>query len=363
MAAERDARILIVDDEPQVLRMLSRLLGSAGYDCTTATSAHEVRELLAHREFELLLADVNMPVESGLELVEDVLREHPGTAAVMVTGVDDPEVANVALRFGAYGYVIKPFTPNEVLIAVANGLRRRALEIESAAHRHALRNLVRARTEALERSAQQLSLNREEAVQRLSRVMEYRDEETGGHTDRMSRYAALLAHRLGLDPESIRLASPMHDVGKVAIPDSILLKPGPLTPDERLAMERHTEIGHEILSGSSSALLELAATIALTHHERYDGTGYPRGLAGAAIPIEGQLTAVADVFDALTSDRPYRDAFGLDQAMRIMREGRGRHFAPHLVDVFLESVDEMMAIRRSPMAAAATNGRIATAAG
>jgi putative two-component system response regulator len=176
--------------------------------------------------------------------------------------------------------------------------------------------------------------------------VEYRDEVTPGHIDRMSRYAALLSRRLGLDSESIRLASPMHDVGKVAIPDGILLKAETLTPAERSEMERHTEIGREILSGSGSALIELGATIAWTHHERFDGTGYPRGLEGDEIPIEGQVAALADVFDSLTCERPYRAALSLEDAVEAMRAERGRHFAPHLLDLFLDPIDELMSINR-----------------
>jgi PAS domain S-box-containing protein len=198
---------------------------------------------------------------------------------------------------------------------------------------------LRASEKRFREMAKQLKLTREETVRRLSRAIEYRDQETGGHTDRMSRYAALLASRLGLDDESIRLASSMHDVGKVALSDSILLKPGKLTPAERQEMEGHAAIGREILAGSGSTLLELAATIAWTHHEKIDGTGYPRGLAGEEIPIEGQIAAIADVFDALTSDRPYRPAFSSDEAMQMMREERGTHFNPHLLDVFLDTIE------------------------
>jgi putative two-component system response regulator len=295
---------------------------------------------------------MNMPGESGLGLANHVLADHPTTAVVMVTGLDDSALAQQALDSGAYGYVIKPFTPNELVIAVANALRRRTLEIENKAHRETLQQLVRVRTDALERSADQLRLSREETVRRLAQAVEYRDHETGGHTDRMSRYATVLADHVGLDPESMRLASSMHDVGKVGLPDSILLKPGPLTDDERREMQRHPEIGFAILGGSGSGLLELAATIALTHHERYDGGGYPRGLSGDDIPIEGQITAIADVFDALTSDRPYRAAFSVEEATEMMTRERGVHFNPDLLDAFLARLDEVVAIRQAYLAPA-----------
>jgi putative two-component system response regulator len=264
---------------------------------------------------------------------------------VMVTGDDDPEVADRAITLGTYGYIIKPITKTDVLIAARGALQRRKLMIENRAQRDMLEQIVNTRTAALERSTTRLKLSREETVRRLSRAVEYRDEETGGHTERMSRYAALLAGKLGLDDESIRIASPMHDVGKVALPDHLLLRTGALSPDERVEMERHTTIGFQILSGSGSALLELGASIALTHHEKWDGTGYPRRLAGPQIPMEGQVAAVADVFDALTSDRPYRKAFPLDEAVQIMKNERGRQFDPRLIDLFFENLDQVAEIR------------------
>lgn len=338
-------RILVIEDDPQELKLLVHLLDQAGYRCSVAADAGGARRRVAEERFDLVLADVNLPGESGLHVVQHVLAEYPGTAAVMVTGIDDPALANTAIEIGTYGYIMKPFTANELLIGVKNALSRRKLEIENNAQRETLEEIVRARTAALERSAKRLKLSREETVRRLSRAVEYRDEETGGHTERMSAYCAMLAGKLGLDVESIRIASPMHDVGKVALPDHILLRPGALTPDERREMERHTLIGHQILSGSGSALLELGATIALTHHEKWDGSGYPRRLAGNAIPLEGQVAAVADVFDALTSDRPYRRAFPIEQAVEILRSERGRHFDPRLVDLFLENVDELSELR------------------
>jgi PAS domain S-box-containing protein len=195
---------------------------------------------------------------------------------------------------------------------------------------------------------EELRRSREETIHRLARAAEFRNQETGQHVDRVSRYCWLVAERLGLDEghsELLRLASPLHDIGKIAIPDRILLKPGPLTPEERTEMEKHASLGYGMLADSSHELLRLAALVALTHHERFDGTGYPLGLAGEEIPLEGRITAVADVFDALTSDRVYRAALGLDETIRIMREGRGTHFDPTVLDAFLESLPAIMSIR------------------
>jgi putative two-component system response regulator len=197
------------------------------------------------------------------------------------------------------------------------------------------------------RAALQATL--EETIRRLSRAMEIREAEAWGHIERIGETSALLARKVGLPEdrvELIRLASPMHDVGKIAIDDGILLKRGALTPEERTEMQRHAEIGHQILAGSGSELLELAATIAWTHHERWDGSGYPRGLNGEQIPIEGRIVAVADIFDALTHDRIYRPAITAPEALEVLREGRGRHFDPDVVDAFLRDLGAVIGIDR-----------------
>jgi PAS domain S-box-containing protein len=194
-----------------------------------------------------------------------------------------------------------------------------------------------------------LRRSREETIRRLSHAAELRDDDTGAHIERVSRYCELIAERLGFDPEfceQLRIASPMHDVGKIGIADAILLKPGPFDADERAEMERHAEIGHRILAGSAADLLDLAATIAWTHHERFDGSGYPRGLEGEEIPLEGRIAAVADVFDALTSNRVYRPALPYAEAVALMRAERGSHFDPRILDAFLEADREIRAIMR-----------------
>jgi putative two-component system response regulator len=260
-----------------------------------------------------------MPSTSGLSLVRTLHALHPDVAAVMVTGHDDPDVADAALDGGAYGYVIKPFESNELLIAVAGALKRRSLAIENRAQRDRLEELVRLRTVELDRS-------RAETVERLARAVESRDPDTGMHLERMSGLVCRLARMLGwgeTEAETLRLASALHDVGKVGIPDEVLLKSGPLTPDERILIEAHASIGHGILAGANSELLQLADVVAWTHHERFDGSGYPRGLAGEEIPIAGRIAAVADVFDALTSDRPYRGALSEGDALAIIHADRG----------------------------------------
>lgn len=202
-----------------------------------------------------------------------------------------------------------------------------------------LEDAIDSRTSELKRALSELEIAQAETVQRLSMAVEFRDEDTGAHIERIGRFSVLLAEHIGMDAEfceRLRHAAPLHDVGKVAIPDAILLKPGPLTPEERAIVETHAEEGHRLVRGSSSSILDMAATIALSHQEKWDGSGYPRGLKGEKIPIEGRIVAVADVFDALTSDRVYRKAFSVEEAVQMMREQRGRHFDPVLLDGFME---------------------------
>ena len=347
------ARILVVDDEVPVRRLLARLLEQNGYSCGTAGDAREAVAALDAEPFDLLLTDI-MPGESGLDLIRQASERYPSLATVMVTGLDDRELANAALELGAYGYVIKPFESNEILISVTNALRRRALEIENRGHQKRLEQQIKERTTELwnairhlETTQENLRRSREETVKRLSMAAEFRDDETGRHIQRMSRYCALLAREMGADSERgelIRVASQMHDIGKLGIPDSILRKPGPLTPDERKVMERHCEIGWRILAESQSELLDIAAVIARTHHERLDGTGYPHGLSGDDIPFEGRVAAIADVFDALTTDRIYRSAMPLGRALEIMQEGRGTHFDAAALDGFFDALDQVIRI-------------------
>ena len=354
MNATNQPRILIVDDDETVRSMLTRMLGRNGYECASAENGAEARKALAGGQFDLALCDLNMPGESGLELVEHVAVAYPETATIMVTGADDSVIAEKALALGTYGYVIKPFYNNELLINIANALRRRGLELESRRHRTSLEAAVGERTaeleksvEALRRSEDEVRKSQKETIYRLSRAAEFRDGDTGQHIESMSHYCYLLAQRLDLGRrcELLYLASPLHDVGKVAIPDRILLKPGALDAEEREVMQTHAEIGHRMLAGSGTELLELAARIAWTHHEHFDGGGYPRGLAGDAISVEGRIAAVADVFDALTSDRIYRPAFTVEQAIKEMKSLRGTQFDPAILDVFLDSLDEVFEVK------------------
>ncbi len=349
--------LLIVDDDAALRRWEERVVRDQGYSCDSAGDASTVREQLQNGSYKLVLLDVNMPGESGIELLAHIRRAHPEVAVLMVTGEDSVELAMTAIEQGAYGYLIKPVGAGELLINVANALHRRRGELQNHRLMQRLQATVDERDSKLQEALQDLELSetkvwvsQAETIFRLARMVEFRDEETGQHLHRMSSYCEILARRIGYDEqrrELVRLSSQLHDVGKVAVPDSILLKRGKLTPEEFEVIKGHAETGFQMLSGSASEVVQMGALIARTHHEHWDGNGYPRGLAGEDIPLEGRIAAVADVFDALTSDRVYRSALPVKSATEMMRSERGSHFDPELLDQFLDGLPEIEAIRRA----------------
>lgn len=354
-APPKSARVLTTDDRPEMLRLVDRTLGDR-YACEFASSVAEARRKLDEGPFHLALCDIQMPEESGLVLVEEIAHDHPETAIVLITGIDDPRVAEKAFAMGAHGYLVKPFRSGQLLITATNALSQRKLEMAEQVRHAALLGSAEERSEALRhelieaqrKAIEDLRVSRQETVERLARAIEMHDVETGLHVNRIAAIAALLSETLGLDRSRallLRAAAPMHDVGKLGIRDEILLKEGPLTGAERAEMERHTTIGHRILAGSESNLLKMAAAIALTHHEHFDGNGYPRRLRGEEIPLGGRIVAVADVFDALLSDRSYRPAFSVDEAVGLIRGERESHFDPEVADALLDNLEEVIALR------------------
>jgi putative two-component system response regulator len=340
---ERTAtNILVVDDESYICRMVSRLLEKQGYACTVCESAAEAIKKIDSSAYELVVSDIMMPGMSGIELLARIKKTHPDMAFIMLTGIDDHETAIRTLDLGAFGYVIKPFEPNELIINVFNSLRRRELEMERNQYEDRLEREVRERTAEIRATQEQITL-------RLVTASGYRDEETGAHIRRMGEYAAILAQATGLKAEAveeIRLAAPMHDIGKIGVADAILKKPGKLTDKEFKQIKEHTTIGARILEGSQISLLNLAQDIALYHHEKWNGSGYPQGLREEAIPLCARIVAVCDVYDALVSDRVYRPALPEDKALAIMKEGRGNHFDPRILDLFLDQLPQIHAIRK-----------------
>jgi len=344
-----EARILVVDDEEPIRRSLVRVLDRAGYATATAASAAEARGLLTRDEFDLMLCDVTMPGESGFSLLAHAHQVRPELAVIMVTAVDSPEVTEPVARLGAYGYILKPFDTNLILINVVGALRQRADEIarrraelesqsEMESHMAELENLLGQLVEGDLAVVTPVEVT----VQRAAVVAEWRDPETAKHIQRIGRHSARLATLAGLLPvevENLRLASQLHDIGKVDVPASILLKSKLLTEEERIIMQGHTETGFKLLEGSASPVLNLAATVALSHHERFDGTGYPHRLAGEAIPLEGRIVAIADVFDALRSERPYKQAYSEKESLEVFRARRRAHLDPELLDLFITDLE------------------------
>lgn len=335
------AKILVVDDEPNICDLLSRWLTSEGYECTTALSGQAALDYLQSDEFHLVVSDIMMPGMSGVDLLTVIKPLFPDVAVIMVTAVDDRNTAILTLELGAYGYIIKPFDRNEILINVANALERRRLNLLGQEYERSLELEVEQRTK-------QVREREEEIIFRLLSATGQRDDETGGHVRRIGLYACEIAKKLGWksqDAEQIRLAAPMHDVGKIGIPDNILRKPGRYTPEEFEIMKQHTEIGARILDGSNVPLIQMAKDIALCHHERWDGSGYPKGLEKDQIPESARIVAVVDVYDALVHDRIYRPALTEEQAISLMMAGSGDHFGPEIFDCFRAMLPAIRQIR------------------
>jgi putative two-component system response regulator len=331
------SRILIVDDEETNVLLLERMLGLAGYTNVTSTcDSAQVASLCVEDSPDLLLLDLHMPEPDGFEVMRRLkpLIDVRWFPILVLTADITVEAKREALASGAKDFVTKPFDREEVLLRIRNLLETRLLQLELEKQNLMLEQRVYERTEDLNEA-------RIEALERLAVAAEYRDDATGEHTRRVGRTSALLAELLGLPQEQcelIRLAAPLHDVGKIGIPDSVLLKEGQLTPEEYELMTSHVNIGRFILSGSRSPLLQMAEEIAFTHHEWWDGSGYLSGLRGEEIPIAGRIVAIADVFDALTHERPYKHAWPVDEALAEIASLRGRQFDPLAVDAF-ETMD------------------------
>ncbi|MFO8156219.1 MAG: response regulator [Thiohalospira sp.] len=339
-----DACIFIVDDEPGNLKLLDKMLASQGY--RQRVLIQDPREVLpGYQETrpDLILLDINMPHLDGYQVMEQLnaLEDPLLPPIIILTAQHGQDYLLRALESGARDFVGKPFDRNELLMRVRNLLDAQLAHRLLHEQKDVLESMVRERTRALHETRLQV-------VQRLGRAAEYRDEETGNHVMRMSHICEHVARVIGWDEERCDLilnASPMHDIGKIGIPDVVLQKPGRFDPEERAIIETHAAIGADLLEGDDSELMTMAREIARTHHEKWDGNGYPDGLSGEAIPMAGRIAALADVFDALTSKRPYKTAWTVEAAAELIRENRGTHFDPELADVFLAELPEIVAIR------------------
>lgn len=338
-----DARLLVVDDDRFVRDLLARWLKDEGYACLTADGPAAARHCLERQAVDLVTLDIRMPGGSGLDLLEQIKERWADTAVLMLTAEGHTDSAIRALTAGACGYLRKPVDREEFRIQVRNGLERRRLVLDNRDYTHRLEEKVREQTLALRRA-------HEETICHLLKASLYRDEETGAHIKRTGWYSELLAGAIGWGSEQvdlIRLAAPMHDIGKIGIPDAILRKPGSLTSDEFAIMRTHAHIGATMLAGSESPMLRMAREIALCHHERWDGSGYPAALRGTVIPESARIVAIVDVYDALSHDRVYRPALPESDVLKTMRGGRGVHFDPFLFDAFMSLLPEMRAIAQT----------------
>lgn len=347
MISESDihsANILLVDDQIINLKLLEKMLRMAGFTSIfSTTDSREVHSLYFNNKIDLIMLDIRMPHMDGFEVMKQLQAAivDDYLPVLVITAEITHQTREQALESGAKDFVTKPFDQTEVLQRIRNMLEVRLLHKQIRLQNETLEQQVRERTKELEQS--QL-----EIIKRLGRAAEYKDNETGNHILRMSQFSYLLAKAAGLDEsrvENILLAAPMHDIGKIGIPDKILLKPGKLEPDEWATMQSHVTIGADLLDGTDVPLLVMAKNIALTHHEKWDGTGYPRGLAGETIPIEGRICAICDVFDALTSERPYKEEWPVEEAIAYIREQKGKHFDPHLVDLFENILNDVLSYR------------------
>jgi putative two-component system response regulator len=360
------AKVMIVDDEVFNIKVVQTHLSLAGYKhFITTTQPALVMAMIAKEMPDVILLDIMMPEISGLEILR-TLRATESLShipTIILTAAESEQIKMEALELGATDFLNKPVNLAELVVRVRNVLLVKA-------HQDHLKRNTRELADQVRRRTAELAASRLELIHCLARVAEYRDNETGRHVIRVGRYAGVIARQLGLEDQYVELlehAAPLHDMGKVGIPDAVLLKPGKLTPEEVVVMQKHssygkhafepmseeewqafkshTFLGEMIMDVQSSPLIAMASKIALTHHERWDGTGYPLGLAGEDIPLASRITAVADVFDALTSRRPYKPPFPLNRCFEIMQEGRGTQFDPQVIDAFMACRDAIVAIR------------------
>lgn len=326
-----DAGILVVDDEPMLRNMLESKLTKNGYRCSFAEDGRQAMEKLVLAPYDVVVTDIDMPVMDGIELAKIIKTRFTADVIVMTGQINSYQYDEI-INLGASDFVQKPFSPREMVLRIDRVLRERRLrQIARKAHEDLKESYV-------------------DSIHRLVMAAEFKDEDTGDHIIRIGEYCPFLAGKLGLPwefIETINYAAPMHDIGKIGIPDSILLKPGKLSDSEFETIKTHTRIGSRLLSRSKSKILQMAEEIALTHHEKFNGRGYPQQLQGTDIPIAGRIVAIADTFDAITSKRPYKEPYPFDVAYDLLKKERGAHFDPEVLDIFIDNYDKILEIRGS----------------
>lgn len=342
--------ILVVDDEERNLRLIEAMLLPMGYEIAIAQNGEEALQKVDECFPDVILLDIMMPLMDGYEVARRI-KKNPHTRiipVVMVTNLGDVKDRVKAIEAGADDFLSKPVEKVELKARVSSLVKVKAYNDHMRTYQEKLESEVNKRTDQLRVALKKIKQASHETIYRLCRAAEYKDDNTAGHIHRVSNYAALVAAKLGLrkkTTESILLAAPMHDIGKIGVPDHILQKPGKLTPDEWEIMKMHTLYGSKILEGSHVGYIRFAEVIALTHHEKWDGSGYPFGIKGDKIPLVGRIMAIADVFDALTSRRPYKKAFSVEKSFEIINQGRGTHFDPDIVDAFFSITGQILEVK------------------
>ena len=348
------SRILIVDDDPTVRDVIGTLLSEEGYDCTTADCAERGIDLVRGREFNLVLSDVKMPGRDGLWLLDRVRSEQPATAVVVLTAFGDTEAAVECLRRGAADYLLKPPRATDLVRAIERALAKQRLDVARQRYKDSLEKRVKEKTSELSRALREVESSYGNTLAALVAALDAREHETGDHSQRVVRYTLAIADRLGISAEDrphIARGALLHDIGKIGVPDAILLKPGKLTDDEWVEMRKHAQIGFNIVSAID--FLQKAGEVVLSHHERWSGGGYPRNLSGEQIPLGARIFAVADTLDAMTSDRPYRRGTTLANARKEIARCSGTQFDPHVVEAFLSIEDSTILSLSKPITATA----------
>ncbi len=344
--------VLFVDDDPEIRRFYEDAVADEGYEISTAPTAEDAARLVREKPPDTIILDLEMPGMGGVEFCRLLKagKETLSIPVVVVSGHGEREARLAALGAGADEFITKPVTAGELRLRIRNMLKLKAYTDRLAKEQEILDGMVRDRTKELQQTVQQLEKARLETIFRLSRAAEYKDEGTGAHIRRISFYCEILGRHLGFEEAELRVlthSAPLHDLGKIGIPDAILLKPGKLTEDEFEIMKTHTTLGAEILAGSDDPYLKAGSVIALNHHERWDGKGYPNGISGEDIPLHGRIVAVADVFDALTSKRPYKDPMPFEQAVSVICEGSGSQFDARITGAFSGGLGEFERIYRT----------------
>ena len=341
--------ILIVDDEVAICEVVSNYLSFNGFECRITHDVDSALNILKDREYDCILSDMNMPGKSGLDLMRDVQRNWPEIAIILFTALPELHTAVDSMKEGASDFITKPVQLKQLLKSINNALEKKYLRSDLKKYQNNLEILVKEGTAKIQEAMHALEISHLDTINRLCHAAEYRDDETGMHVLRIGKYCELLARELSLSEQDIFLvgkASPLHDIGKIGIPDSILLKPGKLAVEEFEIMKSHANIGGEILKNATSKVLQMAETIARSHHEKWDGKGYPNGLKGENIPIMGRIAAVADVFDALTMKRCYKPAFTWETSNNIINQGSGKHFDPKIVEAFNQRFRDFINIQK-----------------